>query len=101
MSKNGKHANNIPRRKRMTREQRLQSAKSTGFLSKHIAKDMVRHYALLYGIAWNRNGKVRKNYSVRISHVIPMKHLHSLPGTRLEERHMGSRGMKWKMLMEK
>ena len=85
MSKNGKHANNIPRRKRMTREQRLQSAKSTGFLSKHIAKDM----------------EVRKNYSVRISHVIPMKHLHSLPGTRLEERHMGSRGMKWKMLMEK
>ena len=41
MSKNGKHANNIPRRKRMAREQRLQSAKSTGFLSKHIAKDMV------------------------------------------------------------
>lgn len=39
----------------------------------------------LYGIAWNRNGKVRKNHSVRISHVIPMKHLHSLPGTRLEE----------------
>ncbi len=55
----------------------------------------------LYGIVWNRNGKVRKNHSVRISHVIPMKHLHSLPGTRLEERHMGLRGVKWKMLMEK
>ena len=50
MSKNGKHANNIPRRKRMAREQRLQSAKSTGFLSKHIAKDMVRHYARWYGV---------------------------------------------------
>ena len=148
MGKSRSH-DNIPRRKRMTREQRLQSAKSTDFLSKHMAKDMVRHYARWYGvdllcaiaelrqlgleisperedaakislqnrleqkrksqevqksvyrIAWNRNGKVRKNYSVRISHVIPMKHLHSLPGTRLEERHMGSRGMKWKMLMEK
>ena len=56
MSKNGKHANNIPRRKRMAREQRLQSAKSTGFLSKHIAKDMVRHYAR--GTETEKSGRI-------------------------------------------
>lgn len=49
MGKSRSH-DNIPRRKRMTREQRLQSAKSTGFLSKHMAKDMVRHYARWYGV---------------------------------------------------
>ena len=49
MGKSRSH-DNIPLRKRMTREQRLQSAKSTGFLSKHIAKDMVRHYARWYGV---------------------------------------------------
>ena len=49
MGKSRSH-DNIPRRKRMTREQRLQSAKSTDFLSKHMAKDMVRHYARWYGV---------------------------------------------------
>ena len=49
MGKSRSH-DNIPRRKRMTREQRLQSAKSTDFLSKHMAKDMVRHYAGWYGV---------------------------------------------------
>ena len=49
MGKSRSH-DNIPLRKRMTREQRLQSAKSTDFLSKHMAKDMVRHYARWYGV---------------------------------------------------
>ena len=112
MSKNGKHANNIPRRKRMTREQRLQSAKSTGFLSKHIAKDMVRHYARWYGVdllcaiaelrqlglevSPEREEAVKTTLRNRLE-----QKRKTLPGTRLEERHMGSRGMKWKMLMEK
>ncbi len=40
----------IPRRKRMTRERRLQSAASTDFLKTHQAKDTIRHYARRYGV---------------------------------------------------
>lgn len=45
-----KKNNNTPRRKRMTREQRLQSAMSTDFPKKSAGMNIVRHYANWYGV---------------------------------------------------
>ena len=49
MGKRKRHTS-IPRRKRMTRENRLQSATSTNFLETHQTKNIIRHYARWFGV---------------------------------------------------